>query len=198
MSSSLALRKSLVTPVFAIGTNGEFGYRNKLPWPRLSKDLEHFWNTIRSNGYHDDKKVVIMGRKTFESLPNRMKPIPGVMNFVISSNNQLDSKYPGIRVFSDLQSVFNLIDYFEASVKIYLIGGCGLIEEFYQYHSDRCLLSIITEIEGDFKSDVFFNTEYIKDMKLLLSKGSYEDNGIKYSICYYIYPEKPTLIKMTL
>lgn len=64
--------------VVAYGANRGIGYRGKLPW-RLPSDMRHF-RELTTGG------TVLMGRKTFQSLPDAFRPLPQRRNIVISAN----------------------------------------------------------------------------------------------------------------
>jgi dihydrofolate reductase len=64
--------------VVAYGANRGIGYQGRLPW-RLPSDMRHF-RELTSGG------TVLMGRKTYESLPDRFRPLPQRRNIVISAN----------------------------------------------------------------------------------------------------------------
>jgi dihydrofolate reductase len=68
--------------VVAYGTNRGIGYRGDLPW-RLPSDLRRF-RALTLGG------TVLMGRKTFESLPDAFRPLPGRRNLVVSANPDFD------------------------------------------------------------------------------------------------------------
>jgi len=70
----------MIRAIFATDVYGGMGYHGKLPWGNIPEDMEHFKNTTMNN-------VVVMGRKTYETLPNSVKPFPGRINAVVSSTN---------------------------------------------------------------------------------------------------------------
>ena len=87
--------KAKVAAIVAMSENRVIGINNSLPW-YLPEDLKRF------------KKLttgcpVIMGRKTFESLPTKFRPLPDRRNIVISSNSKMESL--GVEVFSDLSLI---------------------------------------------------------------------------------------------
>jgi len=120
------------------------GCDNKLPW-HLKTDLKHF-KAVTS------KHVVIMGRKTFESIG---KPLPNRINIVMSGKAQnpspnlyfVDSKNSAL-YFADLLSVMY------SSQDVFVIGGGAVYEEFKQIFNKVYL----TEVYADVKGDAFFDT----------------------------------------
>lgn len=68
----------MLSIIAAVARNGVIGKDNQLLW-HLPEDMRHFRETTRG-------KPVIMGRKTWESLPDAFRPLPGRHNIVISRN----------------------------------------------------------------------------------------------------------------
>lgn len=112
--------------IYAVGSEGEFSYKNKMPWPRLDGDLLHFKNITTSNSTRESPNVVIMGRNTWESIG---KPLSKRHNIVISKTM---SSIGSLEVKNSLQDALDaagvLVDSKKASY-IYLIGGASLIRE---------------------------------------------------------------------
>ena len=71
------------------GSFPEFGigYKNDLPW-KLSEDLKHFRNVTSKTNDTNKSNVVIMGRKTWESIPKNYKPLKNRINIVLTRNNK--------------------------------------------------------------------------------------------------------------
>ena len=111
-----------VSLIFASSINGVIGVDNKLPW-NLKLDMLHF-KALTTN------KVVIMGRKTFESIGS--KPLPNRINAVISTTLE-KNKYENVYVFNSLDEC---LEYFKSITnnqavfgEVFIIGGKRLIEE---------------------------------------------------------------------
>jgi dihydrofolate reductase len=64
--------------IYARATNGVIGLNNTMPW-HLPEDLAHFKKLTSGN-------PVVMGRKTWDSLPERFRPLPGRTNIVVTRN----------------------------------------------------------------------------------------------------------------
>lgn len=108
--------------IFATDQNYLFGKDGKLPWS-CPEDLKHF-NRITFNTF--ETNFLVMGRKTFESLP---KKLDGRLHVVLSSKpvNAADYTYPSLHEFLNDNSLPRYDN-------IYVIGGAKLIESvFYNY-----------------------------------------------------------------
>jgi dihydrofolate reductase/thymidylate synthase len=113
--------------IFATSTNNVFSFKNKLglPWTKIKSDLEHFKNITTGNG----NNAIIMGRKTFESLPCTY--LPNRLNIVITHDSELlNSKNELLNLVftTSLQSAIDIAicKNFE---DVFVIGGITLIQE---------------------------------------------------------------------
>lgn len=85
-----------IAQIVAMGENRVIGKDNQLPW-HISEDLKHF-KRLTEGG------ILIMGRKTFESMGS--KPLPNRVNIVISQNSQYQDNHPDILVCRNLDEAF--------------------------------------------------------------------------------------------
>lgn len=152
--------------IAAIGKNYELGKDNQLIW-RIKEDLKFFKDTTMGH-------PIVMGRKTFESLP---RVLPGRKNIVISTseiNNNEIEVYKNIRNF--------LVKYASLQDEIFVIGGASLYEQFI----DMANTMYLTLIDKEEKSaDVYFPKFNIEDWnKQVLSFN--KENDIRYKHVKYI------------
>lgn len=150
--------------IAAIGRNNELGRNNDLIW-HFHDDMVFFRKTTTGS-------TVIMGRKTFESLP---KVLPNRRNIVITSNQRL--------VIDGAETVYSVEEALEASEKddVFIIGGGKIYGEFLKY-ADKLYL---TEVEAECKeADTYFpdfnKAEWNREII-----AEYEDGGIKFSHILY-------------
>lgn len=140
-----------------MSTNRIIGYDNDQPW-HLPADLQHFKSLTMA-------KPVIMGRKTFQSIVDRIgRPLPGRPNIVISSS----FSYPGVDVFPDLETAISEARYEHPQTELMIIGGASIYEQAINL-VDRMYLTIIhREYRGDAKFPAFDKeawTETAKDTR---------------------------------
>ena len=121
-----------------MSTNGVIGKDNGLPW-RLPKDMKHFMSSTMG-------KPVIMGRKTFESLP-KMHPLPNRHNIVITRNR--DFKIDGVTTCSSIEEAIKVSNY---DNQPFIIGG-GEIYKLSMKYTEKIEL---TKIYKTFEADTFF------------------------------------------
>jgi dihydrofolate reductase len=124
--------------IYARSRNNVIGANGDLPW-HLPEDLAHFKRTTLG-------QPVIMGRVTWESIPEKFRPLPGRTNVVVSRQTGFNA--PGAQVVSSLQAA---IDLFPADDVVWLIGGAQL----YAQAMPLAQQLVITEIDADYEGDAF-------------------------------------------
>lgn len=159
--------KMILSMIVAKGNNNEIGGDNKLLW-HISADLKYFKSVTMG-------KAVIMGRKTFESLP---KVLPGRKNIVITRNPEY--KPEGVCVVSNLDDAVSAADTDEA----FIIGG----ESIYRAFLDKADRLYITEVDTvKPEADAFF-PDFDKDLYDIKIVGEGKENDLSYK--HIIYSRK--------
>jgi dihydrofolate reductase len=128
--------------ILACDPDGGIGYQNKLPWTNIRGDLPRFKRLT-------DGHNVIMGRNTWDSLPK--KPLPGRLNFVVSSR-ELEAEHHNVIRVPDIK--FNQPD----DVEFWIIGGAKLVETSWQNIDEIHL----TKIYDHYACDTFIDLLYIE------------------------------------
>jgi dihydrofolate reductase len=127
--------------IYARARNGVIGQNNQLPW-HLPEDLSHFKRTTLGC-------PVIMGRKTWDSLPPKFRPLPGRLNVVVT--RQTDWQAEGALRAGSVEDAMRLCH--EAS-DAWVIGGA----EIYAQAAPLASTAVVTEIDADFEGDAFAPT----------------------------------------
>lgn len=128
-----------LTLIAARAKNGCIGKHGQLPW-HLPEDIKHFRDKTMG-------KTVLMGRKTWESIPAKHRPLPGRQNVVISRDkNFIVDEHA--RVFHDLDTALQTL----SSKDVYVIGGA----EIYRQCLPHANTMELTEIAAEYDGDVFF------------------------------------------
>lgn len=122
--------------IYARAANGVIGKDNALPW-HLPEDLAHFKQLTQGC-------PVIMGRKTWDSLPPRFRPLPGRQNIVVT--RQLDWQEAGAERASSLEAALALCP---PDTTVWVIGGAQLYAQALPL-ADRVE---VTEIDQAFDGD---------------------------------------------
>lgn len=124
--------------IWAQADNGVVGYDNELPW-RIPEDLARF-RALTTGG------TVVMGRRTWESLPPRFRPLPGRRNVVVTRDGSYDA--PGADVVGSLEDALALAD------DIWVGGGA----EIYAAAMPVAEALFITDVDGEYPGDAFAPT----------------------------------------
>ena len=115
--------------IAAVAQNGVIGANGKIPW-HLPEDLKRFSKLTKGSG----NNAVIMGRKTWESIPEKYRPLPGRRNIVISSAAQtawnLGRENVSLTLLEALELSSDCDD-------VWLIGGQGIYQEALSSYVDR-------------------------------------------------------------
>lgn len=121
--------------IAAVAKNGVIGKDNTLPW-HLPEDLKHFKQLTTG-------QTVIMGRKTWESLPERFRPLPGRLNIVVTRNPVYQAE--GATVVGSLAEAEKV----GAGKTAFVIGGAELYAHALPFAQRMELTEIDADIDGD-------------------------------------------------
>ncbi len=124
--------------IYARAANGVIGRDNALPW-HLPEDMAHFKRTTLGS-------PVIMGRKTWDSLPPRFRPLPGRRNIVLTRDAHWRAE-GAQRAGSVAEAVAACSD----AAEVWVIGGA----EVYRQALPHAQRVVVTEIARDFDGDAF-------------------------------------------
>lgn len=154
-----------IAMVMAMSSTGVIGHRGKLPWAgKLRADMEHF-QSVTQGGY------VIVGRKTYESIPSKYRPLPKRVNIVLTRGqdrafvgegvgwsplveeavNGLSGGVPCVAVMDSLGQALAAAQSMDDGRGIYIIGGAEVYQQAWQMPVvDRLYLTRVqTLCEGD-------------------------------------------------
>lgn len=139
-----------ISMIAAVGKNLELGKNNDLIW-HFKEDMKFFKETTMGH-------PVIMGRKTFESLP---KALPGRKNIVISANPEY--KADGAEVVTSVEEAIKLTE--AEDTDAFVIGGGRIYTEFLPYADNLYLTEINAECpDADTYFPDFNKSDYIKEI----------------------------------
>lgn len=158
--------------IAAVDKKFGIGKKGSMPW-HLKKELRHFHVLTSKTENPDKKNMVIMGRRTWDSLPVASRPLRGRKNVVISQDH--DFSTTGAVVANSLAEALHLAD--DGVESIYIIGGGSVYHEAINHPATRAIF--LTKIAGEFDCDTFFpaiparfsNTEKI---------GEDEENNLRF------------------
>lgn len=154
--------------IWAQSTNGIIGRDGRLPW-RLPEDMAHFRAVTEGH-------AVIMGRRTWESLPDRYRPLPGRRNIVLS--RRPDLALPGAEVVGSLEDAVALV----SGETGWVIGGSEVFADAMPLASVAVVTEIDIEVDGDVAAPV------LDDDWKLEAAGEWlgSANGLRYRFLQYV------------
>lgn len=154
--------------IAAVARNRVIGRGGELVW-RESADQKHFRHVTMGC-------PVIMGRKTWDSLPVRFRPLPGRRNIVVTRNAEWHGE--GAERAASLAEALALA---ADAAKVFVIGGA----ELYALALPQADELVLTEIDAELDGDVFFPDWPRERFALAASEPHVSDSGIGYRFSHY-------------
>jgi dihydrofolate reductase len=159
----------MVSLIVACDENGVIGNGNEIPW-HIPEDLKLF-KEITS------KHIVVMGRKTWDSIPDKYKPLPDRFNIVISKNPIDFSKYKNYKKSTfHVTSVTDAVDaalfIADDQKDVFIIGGATVYDEVM--NRDLVSKAYVSIVKGTHKGDKFFNHEFPENKWKIISEKDYD------------------------
>jgi dihydrofolate reductase len=124
--------------IFARARNGVIGHKGSMPW-HLPEDLAHLKKTTMGC-------PVIMGRKTWDSLPPRFRPLPGRSNIVVTRQSLWEEQ--GALRAGSLDEAASIC---ASHANVWVLGGA----EIYAQALPMASTAVVTEIDADFEGDAY-------------------------------------------
>ena len=132
-----------VSLIVAMDRNRGIGRDNDLMW-HLPNDMRFFKETT-------ENQIVVMGRKNYDSIPEKYRPLPNRENVILTKNTAFEAS--NCSVFNSLDAALSAYESDE-NRKFFVIGG----GQIYKLALDANVLEemFITHIDGDYDADTFF------------------------------------------
>jgi dihydrofolate reductase len=177
MSSRIPL-----TLIVATTSNLGIGLKGALPW-RLRSEMQYFARVttrVAPNSPNGSKNAVIMGRKTWESIPTKFRPLKNRLNVVISRNTTIeattgsgtnaweqepiwvDSVERAVSILSEQQDG-NSATSLPTIARAFIIGGAQIYEATRELNEVDSVL--VTRVFGEWDVDTYFPVDYDKEVK---------------------------------
>ncbi|XP_037015189.2 dihydrofolate reductase isoform X1 [Artibeus jamaicensis] len=176
--------------IVAVSQNMGIGNNGNLPWPHIRSELKYFHRMTTTTSAEGKQNVVIMGRKTWFSIPKKNRPLKDRINVVLS--RELKEPPQGAHFLArSLDDALNLTEKLELTNKVdmvWIIGGSSVYKEAMNKPGHVKLF--VTRIMQEFESDTFFPEIDLERYKLLpeypgVLSGVQEEKGIKFKFEVY-------------
>jgi dihydrofolate reductase len=135
--------------IAAVARNGVIGRDGGLPW-RIPEDMAHFRRATAGC-------PVIMGRKTWDSLPAKFRPLPGRHNIVVTRRRGWHAD--GASVVNDLDAALAAAGNAE---RAFVIGGAELYVAALARADELVLTEIDADVEGDARFPAFDESQFVE------------------------------------
>lgn len=155
--------------IVAVAENNVIGKNNTLIWS-LPADMKFFKEKTKGH-------VIITGRKNYESIPEKFRPLPDRTNIVIT--RQTDYKAPGAIVVPSIEAAMQYVKQHHANEEVFIIGGA----EIYKQTIAACYKIYLTRVHHSFEGDAFF-PELTADWKLTHQENILPDEKNKYPFTF--------------
>jgi len=157
---------------FGIGMND-----GKIPW-HIKEDMWHFKKRTENS-------VVVMGRKTWDSIPEKFKPLPNRSNIILSKT-MLNSDLPThdcdhfVKICRDVCDVLSMFS--TSHVDYYIMGG----KQIYNCFSPYINHWVITFIKGNYNCEVSMDGDFLNNSFILDSLAYLTDNAVVVDLIKYL------------
>ncbi len=170
--------------IVAMDSQQGIGKSGTLPW-HLPSDLRHFKALTTETDSVSQKNAVIMGRKTWASIPDKFRPLPHRINVVLTRDKDLHLP-PDVLPAASFEDAFTQLDheqYKEQLHHVFVIGGQQIFE--IALRSTHCHKLYITSIQQSFQCDTFF-PDFDKTFKRIHKTAPLKENGIRFYFAEYL------------
>jgi dihydrofolate reductase len=163
--------------IVATDLKGGIGIKGKLPW-QLPGDMKHFRDTTIKTENTQYRNMVLMGRVTWDSLPETRRPLKARKNVVVTRNKDFKAD-KSVTVAHSIEEALKAVD--DRIGAVFVIGGAKIYEEFMK--KQRVDGIYLTRVKKEFKCDAYFPKipKSFKAEKL----GDGKDGDISYDFLFY-------------
>ena len=165
----------IISLIAALSQNRVIGKDNDLPW-RLPDDMKHFMQT--TSGHH-----VIMGRKNYDSLPEKFKPLPNRTNIIVTRQKEFKAK--DCIVVNSIEAGV-AIAAANQETELFIIGGAQIYEQALPLAQRLYLTEIKAEIPGDTQFPEINKTQWLE----ISRKQHPVDERHRYAFDFVLYKRK--------
>ncbi|XP_052733095.1 bifunctional dihydrofolate reductase-thymidylate synthase isoform X2 [Vigna angularis] len=163
------------------------GKDGKLPW-RLPTDLKFFKEITEKTSDPGKKNAIVMGRKTWESIPLQYRPLSGRLNVVLTRSGSFDiATAENVVICGSINSALELLassPYSLSIEKVFVIGGGQIFRE--ALNAPGCEAIHLTEIQSNIECDTFMPSVDFTIFRPWYSSFPKMENNIRHSFISYV------------
>lgn len=176
-------------PVFSavmarVVRTGGIGLNGSIPW-NLPDDRAHFARVTTDGAAPGKRNAVVMGYRTWASIPESHRPLRGRLNAVVCDPKRPVTLPEGVRAYASLQVALAALGRDVSVSHIFVIGGARLYEEAMAMW--QCISVHVTEILTDHDCDCFVRPDWshYELVRAKPSEGVLCRNGTEYRFCVF-------------
>lgn len=162
----------IISLIAAVAENWVIGKNNDLPW-NLPDDMKYFMQKTKEH-------YVIMGRKNYESIPEKFRPLPNRTNIVVTRQKNFDA--PGCIVVHTIEDGISIAKENQQQ-ETFIIGGADIYRQAMKYTHRMYLTEIKAVVEGD----TFFPTFEKREWKEVSRVHHGTDERHHYAFDFVVY-----------
>ena len=164
-----------ISLIVAVSENMVIGKDNKLAW-HLPDDMNYFSNMTKGHS-------IIMGRKNWESIPKKYRPLPERKNIVVTRNNKFEDK--GAIIVNSIEKAVEKARGFDEE-EIFIIGGGEIYKLGFAYVDKLYMTEIYANIDGN----TYFPKWNKENWKEISRISHPKDEKHEFDFDYVIYKKK--------
>lgn len=164
-----------ISLIVAVSENMVIGKDNKLAW-HLPEDMNYFSNMTKGHS-------IIMGRKNWESIPKKYRPLPERKNIVVTRNNKFEDK--GAIIVNSIEKAVEKARRFDEE-EIFIIGGGEIYKLGFAYVDKLYITEIYANIDGN----TYFPKWNKENWKEISRISHPKDEKHEFDFDYVIYKKK--------
>ena len=164
-----------ISLIVAVSENMVIGKDNKLAW-HLPDDMNYFSNMTKGHS-------IIMGRKNWESIPKKYRPLPERKNIVVTRNNKFEDK--GAIIVNSIEKAVEKARTFDEE-EIFIIGGGEIYKLGFPYVDKLYITEIYANIDGN----TYFPKWNKENWKEISRISHPKDEKHEFDFDYVIYKKK--------
>jgi dihydrofolate reductase / thymidylate synthase len=166
--------------IVAFDSQYGIGKKGQLPWA-LPSDLKHFKEITTTVADPAKKNAVIMGRKTWDSLPQKFRPLPGRVNLVLSKEGKFVLP-SGVLSSQTLDDALNKLSSSDIE-NVFVIGGAQIYALAIAH--PLCQKLYVTHVQGEYGCDAVF-PPISRQFFPISASEHLQENGISFQFSEYL------------